>query len=92
MDLINLDFLGLDIAFALLIVSTLVATWRMLKGPTEADRAIAGDLLMFGVAGLIAIFGVRLGGQFTFDIVLVASVIGFLSAISLGRALTRGQR
>lgn len=86
------ETIGIDFGIGMLILSSLVATWRMLTGPTEADRAVAGDLVMFGVAGMIALFGVRLGGTFTFDLVLVASVIGFLSAISLGRALTRGQR
>lgn len=84
--------IGLDIGLGLLLVSLLVATYRMLKGPTESDRAVSGDLLTFGIVGMIAIFGVRTAGKFTFDIVLIAAVVGFLSAISLARALTRGQR
>lgn len=83
---------GIDIAIVILVVSTLVATYRMVKGPSEADRAVAGDLLMFGVIGLIAIFGVRSAREYTFDLVLIAAVVGFLSAISLARAMTRGQR
>lgn len=84
--------IGLDIGLALLLIVSLVATYRMLIGPTESDRAVAGDLLMFGVVGMIAIFGVRMAGTFTFDIVLIAAIVGFLSAMSLARALTRGKR
>ncbi|WP_029088667.1 monovalent cation/H+ antiporter complex subunit F [Brevibacterium album] len=83
---------GLDIGILLLVAACLAATVRMLAGPSEADRAIAGDLLLFGVVGLIALVGVRIGSGYTFDIVLVASVVGFLGALSLARALTRGKR
>lgn len=80
------------VGIILLTLSSLASTYRMLQGPTEADRAIAGDLLLFGVVGLIALFGVRTSSAFTFDIVLIAALVGFLGALSLARALTRGKR
>lgn len=83
---------GLDIAIIVIAVACIAATYRMLAGPTDADRAIAGDLLLFGVVGLLALFGIRTASSHTFDIVLVASLVGFLSALSLARALTRGKR
>lgn len=82
----------LDLAVLLLVVSALLSVVRMLRGPEEADRAIAGDLLMFGVVGVLALLGVRMGIVYTFDIVFVAAIVGFLSAMSLARALTRGKR
>lgn len=84
--------LGLDLGIVLLVIAGIAATYRMLVGPTEADRAVASDLLMFGVVGLIALLGVRAATAFTFDVVLVAALVGFLAAISLARALTRGRR
>jgi multicomponent Na+:H+ antiporter subunit F len=84
--------IGLDLGILVLTLACLATTVRMLAGPAEADRAIAGDLLLFGIVGLIALVGVRIGSGYTFDIVLVASVVGFLSALSLARALTRGKR
>ena len=48
--------------------------------------------MLFGFVGLIALFGVRVANEYTFDIVLVAALVGFLSALSLARALTRGKR
>lgn len=84
--------LGLDVGIVMLVVAGLAATYRMLVGPTEADRAVAGDLMMFGVVGLIALLGVRAANAFAFDLVLVAALVGFLSAMSLARALTRGKR
>ncbi|TCP52986.1 multicomponent Na+:H+ antiporter subunit F [Tamaricihabitans halophyticus] len=84
--------IGIDIGILLITVACLASTYRMLRGPTEADRAIAGDLLLFGVVGLVALFGVRAASTYTFDIVLITALVGFLGALSLARALTRGKR
>ena len=84
--------IGLDIGIVIIGLACVASTYRMLAGPTEADRAVAGDLLLFGVIGLLALFGVRTANAFTFDIVLVAALVGFLSALALARALTRGKR
>ncbi|GAA3010995.1 hypothetical protein GCM10010461_21780 [Microbacterium aurantiacum] len=70
----------------------LVTTYRMLTGPDDADRVVAADLILFGAVGLIAVIGVRVAATYAFDIVLVATVVGFLAALSLARALTRGKR
>ncbi|WP_430593189.1 monovalent cation/H+ antiporter complex subunit F [Humidisolicoccus flavus] len=83
---------GLDLGIIIIGLASIAATYRMLVGPTEADRAIAGDLLLFGMVGLLTLFGVRIENAATFDLVLVASFVGFLSALSLARVLTRGQR
>lgn len=84
--------IGIDIALGLLLVACLASTYRMIAGPTEADRVIAADLLLFGMVGVIALAGVRMTSAATFDLVLVASLVGFLGALSLARALTRGAR
>ncbi len=84
--------IAVDIGIVLLALACLSATYRMLWGPTDSDRAISADLLFFGVVGLVALIGVRIASVFTFDIVLIAALVGFLGALSLARALTRGQR
>ena len=84
--------IGLAIGIILITVACLASTYRMLAGPTEADRAVAGDLLLFGIIGLVALFGIRVASAFTFDIVLIVALVGFLGVLSLARALTRGKR
>lgn len=83
---------GIDVALALLVAACLASTYRMIAGPAEADRVVAADLLLFGMVGIIALVGVRTASAATFDIVLVASMIAFLGALSLARTLTRGNR
>ena len=51
--------IGVTVGIVILAVACLAAAFRILRGPTEADRAVAGDLLLFGFVGLIALFGVR---------------------------------
>lgn len=84
--------IGIDIGIVLLALACVAAVYRMIAGPTDADRAISADLLQFAVVGLLALAGIRIASVFTFDIVLVAALVGFLSALSLARALTRGKR
>lgn len=83
---------GIDLAIALLLVAAMVSAVRILRGPLDADRAVSGDLLTFSVLGMVVMFGVRAQNPFTFDLVLVAAIVAFLSGMSLARALTRGKR
>lgn len=84
----------IGILFGVLVLasSVLVAGVRMFRGPNDANRAIASDLLFFAVVGLIALFGVLAMSPPVFDLVLIATLVGFLATLSLARALTRGRR
>ncbi|ROR72224.1 monovalent cation/H+ antiporter complex subunit F [Bogoriella caseilytica] len=84
--------IGLDIAIACCAVAFVLATYRVGAGPTPADRTVAADLLTFSVIALMALIGTRMASQGTFDLVLVATVVAFLAAVSLARALTGGRR
>lgn len=83
---------GLLAGLVVLAACMIAVAYRMISATTDANRAIAADLLMFSFTGILAILGVILAGDFFFDLILVASVVGFLSAVSLARALTRGRR
>ena len=48
--------------------------------------------LLFILVALLALVGVSKASGFTFDLVFVAALVGFLSAVSLSRALMRGAR
>lgn len=84
--------IGVDFGIVLLLITIAAAAVRMARGPGDADRAVAADLLFFAIIGLIALLGVRVASSATFDIVLVATLVGFLATVSLARAVTRGKR
>lgn len=80
------------IAVVALSLAALAGIYRIVTGPTDGDRVAAADLLTYSVVGLIAVTGMRLTSLGTLDLVLVATLVAFLSAVSLARALTRGAR
>lgn len=84
--------IGILFGVLVLAASVLVAGVRMFRGPNDANRAIASDLLFFAVIGLIALFGVLAMAPTVFDLVLIATLVGFLATLSLARALTKGRR
>lgn len=84
--------IGLNISIALVAATILAAAYRMARGPSDADRAIAADLLFFAVIALIALIGVQIGSSATFDVLIIATLVGFLSAVSLALAIMKGRR
>ncbi|MEX5237271.1 UNVERIFIED_CONTAM: monovalent cation/H+ antiporter complex subunit F [Kocuria sp. CPCC 205316] len=84
--------IGIFFGVLVLAASVVVAGVRMFRGPNDANRAIASDLLFFAVVGLIALFGVLAMSPTVFDLVLIATLVGFLATLSLSRALTKGRR
>lgn len=84
--------IGLVIGIVLVCAVIGAAGLRMLVGPDDANRAVASDLLFFAVIALFAMVGTLRGFDAVFDVVLVATVVGFLASVSLARAMTKGRR
>lgn len=84
--------IGLEIAMVGVGLTILLSVVRIVVGPTEADRVVGADLLGFSVIAMIALVGVRAGSAGVFDLVLVATLVAFLSALGLARLLNRGAR
>ena len=82
----------IDIAIIACSFALLISAGRIARGPTPADRAVAADLLTFSLIGLLALVGTRMASAGTFDLVVVATLVAFLAAVSLARALTGGRR
>lgn len=84
--------LAINIATVLVTCAILTASWRIWRSPTPADQVIAADLLTFSIVAMLALVGVRSGRIGTFDLIVVATLVAFLAAVSLSRALTGGRR
>ncbi|MGJ3509071.1 monovalent cation/H+ antiporter complex subunit F [Enemella sp. A6] len=84
--------IGALIALALLLATAVAASYRMFRGPDDAHRTIGSDLLFFSVVGLIGLIGLFTASTVVFDLIIIATVVGFLASISLARALTNGRR
>lgn len=82
----------IDIGLVAIVIAMAIATYRILTGPSAADRGAASDVVFFGFVGLVIMLGFRLDTELVVDIVLVCALVGFLAALSLARLITGGQR
>lgn len=73
-------------------VSMVAAVYRMVIGPEPADRAAAADLVFYGFVAVVAFIGVIRGSDVVITIAVVATIVGFLAALSLARLITGGKR
>lgn len=84
--------IAVDIAIVLVGIAAVLASYRMIRGPHTGDRAISADLLFFSFIGLLALIGVRVDSPFVYDLVIVATLVGFVSAVALARLMSGGRR
>ena len=75
----------LDAALVVLALALVVATVRLVVGPTDADRALGVDFGFAVVVAAFALLAVRLDAPALLDLVLVATLVGFLSTVAFAR-------
>ncbi|MGY1709350.1 monovalent cation/H+ antiporter complex subunit F [Geodermatophilus sp. SYSU D00758] len=74
-----------DLAVAVLALALVVAVLRLVIGPTDADRVLAVDFGFAVVIGAVALLAVRLEAPALLDLVLVATLVGFLGTVAFAR-------
>ncbi len=84
--------IGLDLMLGALGVAFGLAMVRVLRGPTIADRAVAGDVALYGVIGAVALLALRQDAPQFLDVVLVATLLGFLASVALSLLIGRERR
>lgn len=72
------------------IVAMLLAAWRLLRGPTVADRILALDTLYINSVALLILVGIRFGTTVYFEVALLIAMMGFVSTVALSKYLLRG--
>jgi len=74
-------------AFFILFFSGLFSLWRIIRGPTAADRAVALDILGILIVGFCAILGIPTGRDWYIDIGIAWALQSFISILALGKYL-----
>lgn len=77
----------LEHCFDILFFCGLFCLWRILKGPTSADRAVAIDILGILVLGFCAILGIPTGRDWYIDIGIAWALQSFISTLALAKYL-----
>lgn len=73
-------------------VGAMLAAIRLVRGPTQIDRAVALDVLLAIVVGVIVLLAAVSDSSITLVIAVVVSLLGFLGSASLARLLPRDRR
>ena len=79
-------FVGLVLSVAV----TLVAGYRVIRGPTTPDRVVGLDTIGTNVVAIAVLFAIQSGQGFFVDVALVLAIIGFISTIAVARYVTEG--
>lgn len=82
----------LEVALILLAIGMIIAGVRAYLGPRTSDRAVAADLIFFATIGFLTLIGLRTEIEALFDIILIATLLGFMAAISMARLGSGGRR
>lgn len=81
------------VALPVLGVALLATAWRVLRGPTLADRVLALDMISAISIGFMAVFAVMTGESLYVDIAIALGLAGFLATVAFARfILTRPDR
>lgn len=73
----------------LLLIGVIVALWRIVKGPSHADRIVALDLLSILIVALLAAFSIHADASAYLDVAISYALIAFLGTAALARFLER---
>ncbi|MFB6163025.1 MAG: monovalent cation/H+ antiporter complex subunit F [Halococcoides sp.] len=84
--------LAIVIQAALLISAsvTLLAGYRVLRGPTTPDRVVGLDTIGTNVVAIAVLYALATGRGLFVTVSLVLAIIGFVSTIAVARFITDG--
>lgn len=71
--------------FLILLVSAFLCLYRVLRGPTAADRIVAADILGILILGFCAIIGIPTGRSWYIDIGIAWALQSFISTLALSK-------
>ena len=86
-----MDLTLVDVLLALLGVAVLPGLWRLATGPSDVDRALAADHVFFVFVAAVGLLALRLDVPALLDVVVVATLVGFLATVTLARLVDRGE-
>ncbi|MCF8087645.1 MAG: cation:proton antiporter [Desulfotignum sp.] len=76
-------------AMVILLAGMALVLWRLVKGPTAADRVIAMDLLSVLVVTFLVSLSIHTSETSYLDVAIAYACIAFLGTIALARFIER---
>jgi multicomponent Na+:H+ antiporter subunit F len=67
-----------------------MAAYRVIAGPSQADRVIGLDIIGTNTVGLILVLGIKSASHAYVDAALVIALLAFLGTVALAKYLAGG--
>jgi multicomponent K+:H+ antiporter subunit F len=83
-------FYALVFAFACIGLGLLCNLWRLVAGPTTADRILALDTMVINSIAMIVLLGVMESTAVVFEAAILFAMVGFVSTVAYCRFMLRG--
>jgi multisubunit Na+/H+ antiporter MnhF subunit len=74
-----------------LFVAAGLSIYRVVVGPSAADRAVAFDTLSTVIVGMICVLCIIWQSTLFFDAVWILTLVGFVGSAAIARFLARGR-
>ena len=81
---------ALAFAFGCFALAFALGAWRLLRGPSAADRILALDTLYMNTVAIAVLLGIRYDSAAYYEAALLIALIGFVSTVALARFVARG--
>ncbi|BAO83124.1 multisubunit Na+/H+ antiporter, MnhF subunit [Serpentinimonas maccroryi] len=89
-----MDSLLLWLATSALVLCALaacgLATWRIIKGPTHADRVVALDIMLAAAVGLCIAASIYTQRTVFLDVAIGLALVGFVATVGWARVVDKG--
>jgi len=79
------------VALAILVFAMLLMLYRVVKGPTTADRVIALDSIGVALISVVALLSILLATTMYFEVILLLSILAFIGTVAFSKFLERGE-
>lgn len=80
----------IPVCLTMLGLALILATARLIRGPSLPDRVLALDTLYINAIAMIILFGIWKRSEMFFEIALLIAVLGFVSTVAVAKYMLRG--
>ena len=78
----------IDLFLYIIIGLSFFCLYRVIKGPTVADRMVGIDIFGILVVGVCAILVIKTGRKFIIDIAITWAILSFIGTLTLAKYLS----
>jgi multicomponent K+:H+ antiporter subunit F len=81
---------ALAFGMACIALAVLLNLYRLLRGPSAADRILALDTMVINAIALIVLYGIAQRTTMYFEAALLLAMVGFVGTVAYSKFLLRG--